>query len=545
MSEKEFNLLDEKWIRVMHSSGETEEVSLIEVFQRAPEFKGLAGELPTQDIAVLRLLLAILHAVIGRYDLEGNYAPVFSSKDMSATPQDALTRWKSLWDNKSFPMGKIEEYLRHYEERFYLFHPETPFYQVAEIVDATEYSAAKLNGELSESGNKIRLFSQRSNKKKKELFYNEAARWLLYVNAFDDTSSKPRRQGLPSPGAGWLGKLGLVIAVGDSLFETMMLNLVLLKDGEDALWSSGKPVWEISEVKKDERTEIVIPANPAALLTLQSRRLRLIKNENQNCVIEYLLLGGDFFPKENSLMEQMTVWRNNAKKESDPTEYVPKRHDPSKQLWRELSSLIVQKKGNRPPGVVRWIERLAGEDILNRKNICFLTVSVKYGDKDFFVDDVFSDTISLNAGILKEKDEEWVFRIVEEINMTELLVAQLGYLAQNPEKAAGHENGDRSKTAAKEQAYFRLDNPFRTWLESIEPDKDGDRKQEVFDQWWSISQKIVRGLGRDIIAEAGQQAFIGRKTKEKNKEYSYSAPEAYNMFLFKTSSRDALKGGKS
>ena len=69
--EKEFCLLYEPWIRVMKMDGETIEVSLLDVFRYAPELLRLAGELPTQDIAMLRLLLAVLHSVFERYDLEG------------------------------------------------------------------------------------------------------------------------------------------------------------------------------------------------------------------------------------------------------------------------------------------------------------------------------------------------------------------------------------------------------------------------------------------------------------------------------------------
>ena len=63
------------------------------------------------------------------------------------------------------------------------------------------------------------------------LGFAEAARWLLYINAFDDTSAKPKGKGLPSPGVGWLGRLGLITGVGNNLFETLLLNLVLIKDG--------------------------------------------------------------------------------------------------------------------------------------------------------------------------------------------------------------------------------------------------------------------------------------------------------------------------
>ncbi len=68
-----FNLIDEPWVSVMtNDKGETQEVSLAEIFQNAQQYKALAGDSPTQDFAVLRVLLAILHTVFSRFDAEGN-----------------------------------------------------------------------------------------------------------------------------------------------------------------------------------------------------------------------------------------------------------------------------------------------------------------------------------------------------------------------------------------------------------------------------------------------------------------------------------------
>ena len=105
--------------------------------------------------------------------------------------------------------------------------------------------------------------------------YAAAARWLLYVNAYDDTSAKPKEKGLPSPGVGWPGKLGLIAAVGDNLFQTLMLNLTFLKDGRSLWEGEDRPVWE-REPSKKERQEIAVPDNLAELLTLQSRRLAFL-----------------------------------------------------------------------------------------------------------------------------------------------------------------------------------------------------------------------------------------------------------------------------
>jgi CRISPR system Cascade subunit CasA len=526
--EKTFSLLRENWILVRKPDGEAVEVSLLSLFRHAQDFQDLAGELPTQDVAILRLLLAILHAVFGRYDLEGNFRPISS-------PGEALERWKALWDRGRFPMAILEKYLMHFEERFWLFHPQYPFYQVAGIDKATEYTSAKLNGELSESGNKIRLFPQRAGDGKITLQYSEAARWLIHVNSFDDTSSKPKTKGLPSPGVGWLGKLGLITAQGDTLFETLLLNLVLLKDGGNELWGEEKPIWEADKVKSDERTEIPLPNNPSALLTLQSRRLHL--ERKGDVVVGYSLLGGDFFPKENALVEQMTIWKVAPQKKVGPLEYLPKRHDPSKQLWRDFSALVGQSEAKHPPGIVAWLSRLKQDKIIPRSHFRFQTAAIIYGDKDFFVDDVIADSLSFSADLLTNLGEKWVNRIIEVIGQTEELVNQVGYLAQNLAKAAGDTDGNSAKNAAKGQAYFRLDIPFRLWLEGIEPERDS--MNDTINQWLEQARKIIRSFGRELVNEAGPQSFVGRYVKEKVKgkdvERRYTAPEAYNLFMYRTS----------
>lgn len=521
--EKAFNLLHEKWILVMRPDGRVDEISPLDLFRHAQDYQGLAGELPTQDVAVLRLLLAILHAVFGRYDVEGEFCPI-------ASPGEALKRWKSLWDNGVFPMGIIEEYLKHYEERFWLFHPEYPFYQVPVLDKATEYTAAKLNGELSESGNKIRLFPQRAGDGKGILSYSEAARWLVYINSFDDTSSKPKKKGLPSPGVGWLGKLGLIIALGDNLFETLVLNLVLLRDGGNELWGEEEPIWEKEKVKTDERTEITIPNNPSALLSLQSRRIHLIRNDE--LVVGYALLGGDFFPRENAFVEQMTVWRVAKEKKTGPPEYLPKRHDPSKQLWRDFSALVGQDMAKHSPGVVAWLARLKEEKLIPRTHFRFQTAAVKYGDKDFFVDDVFGDSLSFNANLLTKLGASWVDRIIDLIGKTEELVNQVGYLARNLVKAAGDADGNGERNAAKEQAYFRIDEPFRLWLEGIDPEQDSMNDSCI--QWLEQAKEIILNLGKELVRQSGPQSITGRYVIERVKgnevELLYTAAKAYNQF---------------
>lgn len=531
MKEMEFNLLEEPWVRVLLEDYTVREVSLKDALLNAEQYIDLAGEVPTQDIAVLRLLLAILHTVFSRVDANGNDAPL-------ETTDDALDRWEELWTFQSFPKSPILDYLEKWRERFWLFHPQRPFWQVPEANIGTEYSAAKLNGEILESGNKYRIFASCSGDKKKELSYAQAARWLLYLNGFDDTSAKPKGKGLPSVGAGWLGKIGLIWVQGENLFQTLMLNLCLLRDGE-ALWERETPCWELEEARNKERTEIVQPDNAAALLTLQSRRLLLHREEG--CVTGYTLLGGDFFERENAFCEQMTVWRSVQVKKDAPLVFLPRRHDPSKQFWREFPTIFLDNPGMRQPGVVRWIVRLQRERILARENIVrFRIAAIEYGDKDFFVTDTFGDSLAFHLLLLDEQSARWRAAVAEEVGRCEQLAAQLGYLAQKLALAAGGEK-KAAPEDVKQRFYFQIDQLFRDWLESIEPSWKGEEEINCIRQWQEKAQQVARTLGIQLVLEAGTVAFAGRGLSEKIgkgqsgkeiKQY-YSAPKAFNDFLWK------------
>lgn len=151
MKEVEFNLLEEPWIRVLCPDCSVREVSLTQALLQAQEYTDLAGELPTQDVAVLRLLLAVLHAVFGRVDADGQPVEITNTTT-------AVRQWRSLWKLGKLPEKPIRDYLAKWHDRFWLFHPQRPFWQVPEAKIGTEYTSAKLNGELSESGNKLRLF---------------------------------------------------------------------------------------------------------------------------------------------------------------------------------------------------------------------------------------------------------------------------------------------------------------------------------------------------------------------------------------------------
>lgn len=63
MEEREFHLCRESWIYVMEQDYQVKEVTLIDALVNADKYRGLAGETETQNIAIIRFLLAVLHTV--------------------------------------------------------------------------------------------------------------------------------------------------------------------------------------------------------------------------------------------------------------------------------------------------------------------------------------------------------------------------------------------------------------------------------------------------------------------------------------------------
>lgn len=534
MKDIEFNLLDEKWILVRKSDCTVDELSLTDALLKSHEYVELAGELPTQNVSILRLMLAVLHTVFSRYSPQGEPAPLYDS-------DDAADRWKELWNAGRLPEKPIGEYLASVHDRFWLFHPERPFYQTEAAKIGTEYTASKLNGAVSESGNKIRLFCGCTGVQKSELSYSEAARWLLYVNNYDDTSSKPKGKNLPSPGAGWLGKLGLITIRGNNLFETLVYNLILLnhKRNFSEVWGPECPAWEPDVPNTAERAEIPMPDNLSELYTLQSRRLWLNRDDNEK-VIGYNLLGGDFFEKVDAFIEPMTVWSKVKGNERAGEKFQPRRHDSSVQMWREFSYAFETAAGSHIPGVVLWTKYIKQMLPESRKLISFSIASVQYGDKDFFVNDVFSDSLTFHTDLLTEIGEHWRAKITDEIKKCDESAAALRFLAKDIELAAGSAEDTVLKRAvverAREQYYYEIDLPFRNWLERIDPNWEivSEQEEQALREWHETAKRIALRIGQELVESAGTAAIVGRAVKDKNdKERYYSAPDAYRYFKVK------------
>lgn len=527
-----FDLLDEPWIRVMTHDRQIRELSLTQALLQSHEYRRLAGELPTQDVAILRLLLAVLHTVFYRVDLDGADDPIEERGQ-------ALARWRALRQAGRLPEEPIRAYLEHWHDRFWLFHPERPFYQVPGADVGTLYKAQKLNGELSESSNKPRLFPVRAGAAKERLTYAEAARWLVCLSDYDDNAAKLKV-------VGWLGELGSIYVEGATLFDTLLMNLTLLQDGR-SLWDAPDPVWERDKLPSAKQKEIAIPNDLAALLTSSARRILLAREDDR--VIGYKVVGGDYFSKTNATAEQMTLWERRKGEGNEPDYDQPKRLDPDRQMWRDFSVIAANGGAGRRPGVIAWIATLKEKGILPRGLVIHSrTVWVSYGGGSMrsFVEDIVSDHLDFHAALLNEAGTLWNDLVGRKIGEIDKAAERIEKLAEKLYLAASGDDQPKSsvKKARKEQAkqefYAAVDIPFRQWLSSIDPEQgDGEElRAEKDEQWRKTACRIALRQGQDMVDRAGTPAFVGRwvkkegkKAKKDEKEF-YASPIALDRFAF-------------
>ena len=103
-------------------------------------------------------------------------------------------------------------------------------------------------------------------------------------------------------------------------------------------------------------------------------------------------------------------------------------------------------------------------------------------------------------------------------------------------KVKGFKDKQKVTEDARAQFYFAVDQPFRLWLQAIDPERD-DPDETVL-RWQAQVRSIAEKLGKQMVMEAGNAALKGhrievektKKTENKSKTILYTSPRAYNRF---------------
>ena len=102
MSNK-YNLVDKPWICLLSKDGKIKKEGLKNVFLSAQNYLDLGGEIRLQDMAILRLLIAISITILYRYNENGE-------KIALRNAQDAINRFSAVYKKGKYSEKAINEY---------------------------------------------------------------------------------------------------------------------------------------------------------------------------------------------------------------------------------------------------------------------------------------------------------------------------------------------------------------------------------------------------------------------------------------------------
>jgi CRISPR system Cascade subunit CasA len=348
------NVAFDPWIPVVNTVGRRELASLCSVLTEGEKFVDLAVR-PHERVALMRLFLCVAHAA-----LKG--------------PKD-YNEWGEV--PKKLPVV-AQVYLDIWKDWFELFHKTKPWLQVAELkgVEKEEGDSGKtspvslLNSELA-TGNNSTLFDHSGQMICRLIEPERIALSLLTFQNFSSGGGSPVAQWgttktsqVGNPDAPCLSQsMAHCLFRGKSLTETIYLNLPTFetigkvykvfstdkKKGDSySDVAIGKPVWEVYPKSPEKESNEAINATRTYLgrMVPISRWIRLLPGSDQM----YCCNGFKYDTfKDGFASEPTATVRLATKKEKNGTETKERRVvkvDPTKALWRELSSLLIKRSAD-------------------------------------------------------------------------------------------------------------------------------------------------------------------------------------------------------
>lgn len=506
-----FNLLDEPWIRATRLGGAANEVSLLALFHDAANIEGIHGEIASQDMAILRLLLAICHRAMGG-------------------PKD-LDTWEEYWDEPGKLGADAAAYLERFRDRFDLRDPEQPFFQVAGIHSASG-KISGLESLIVDVPNGNPFFTTRIAEGLDSISWAEAARWLVHVHAYDPSGIRSgavgdqqvkNGKGYPI-GPGWTGQIGAIAVTGKNLERTLLLNTVVCKETEGLHEVNSQ--FDLAPWEQDPNGPAGAPAleptGPVSCYTWQTRRV-LLHGDDDSVTGLFLGNGDKATPQNRFSVEPMTAWRFSepqTKKLKAPV-YMPRKLPTDRAFWRGLSSLIAQLSPSltvkgagdvtrfRPPGVVDFYQGLMMYEIVPLSGLIPLhATGIEYGAQEAVVSELVDDTLVLPAKLLDPKETRLLAVVRDAMEQTEQVAGALRNLAANLDRASG--GSPDTASAARDRAssafYQVIDEEFPRWLASL-ADIDPTAGRE---QWRTLLRSEAWRQQDALASAAPYTAFAGR-----------------------------------
>ena len=331
-----FNLLDEPWIPVRTQTGEVLEVSLADALLKAHDYAALAETSPPNLIALYRLLLAALHRAL--------------------TTQHGQWRDtdRARWFREGLPEAPIRDYLEHWRERFWLFHPKEPFMQVAALAEADvtrdkqkTLTQIQLEGA---NGNTPVMFDHALDETPAPAPFDQACRNLLGFLQF--TPGGLVKALRDSDKAGALSNTAAVMPTGMNLSETLLLGL----HPYDARRLDDLPAWE-----RDATTITLLQAEPSMAsgpndrYTRMTRAVLLAPEIGVKHLRHLRFAAGIALDDDPNAPDPMACYRINKEGKAIRISYSAGRA-----IWRDLPSLLPDpsKSKDIPAAILGWASNL-------------------------------------------------------------------------------------------------------------------------------------------------------------------------------------------
>lgn len=514
LEEPQYNLNSKCWVPVLLSSGEKTEVSLRDLFVGSYDIQAIDTGDPLQDTAILGVALVIL----ARATLRNNEIENFGGS----------SNWiRQMREPDADNLSGVLRYLEEFNDRFWLLGGDRPFMQVYDLHTAkgvTKPVSRLLLDSESEH------YSMCAEKTLKSLSYAEAARRLVTIQAYDYSGIKsgavgdPRvRGGRGYPlGVGWYGTTGKVIIHGANLMETLLYNIEYAQLTEESL-EYDKPVWERD--KPDTAAPRAYTGGPAAqykdqpvpasgmceILTWQSRRVRLYHDGER--VTSVLISNGDKWFDRNTYADPLTGYRY-SKNQSSKTEQVwmPQAHSAERTLWRGADALLTRltpesEKQNKPAPVIRQLG--LGRHFPTDAEVKVQLVGVEYGNQNAVIENVISDSMTLELSLLADEGLSVSHMVRESIRATMDAAIALGQFAGQLLQAAGREYEFRAD--ATEALLNRMEDSFRLWLADQRATEDITEKKK---EWQRHVHAVIKHEADLLKDNAGPKAMVGTFGKD-------------------------------
>lgn len=383
---KQYNLLDEPWLPVRFADGSVASVGLLEAFERSGDITALAETSPPGLLAEYRLLLAILHRAL----------------------TDALGTWRTkdraTWYEEGLPVQHVRIYLEKWREKFWLFHPEHPFMQVAALEkDGKTREKLKPWTQISlpsASGNTPVVFDHSYDGKPSGITPREAIGVLLgFLQLTPGGLVKCLRD---SDKAAPLANTAASLPVGGNLAQTLILALHPApgkKTDETDL-----PSWEQKALSiKQLEGSAVLPSGPNDRYTRQTRAV-LLRLDEDHLIRHVWYAAGYALGGDEQIRDPMANFR-----EGKDGQHIRLTFTEGRALWRDLPALVAHPQHKSlPAAVIEYALNVLDELGKDEEYLPLLTAGMASDQAKLLRWRL--EQISLPASVLKDGDMAQMLR---------------------------------------------------------------------------------------------------------------------------------------